>query len=54
MDFLKSAVASAIAKGSALPCTIGDRLDNSDSVFALHKGTRRVRITFPYSRDNMS
>src|SRR5271163_1492323 len=42
MDFLKSAVASAIAKGSSLPYTFGDRLDNDKSIWSLHNGTKRV------------
>ncbi|KAK2809921.1 hypothetical protein FQN50_003335 [Emmonsiellopsis sp. PD_5] len=41
MDFLKSAVASAIAKGSSFPYSFGDRIDNSDSIWTLHNGTKR-------------
>ncbi|KAI2790218.1 hypothetical protein POX_d05724 [Penicillium oxalicum] len=41
MDFLKSAVASAIAKGSSFPVSLGDRVDIGDSIWALHNGTRR-------------
>jgi hypothetical protein len=43
MDFLKSAVASAIAKGTGQPFSLGDRVDIGDSVWALHNGTKRVR-----------
>lgn len=43
MDFLKSAVASAIAKGSSFPVSLGDRVDIGDSIWALHNGTKRVR-----------
>ncbi|CAL5873450.1 uncharacterized protein PFLUO_LOCUS7729 [Penicillium psychrofluorescens] len=41
MDFLKSAVASAIAKGSSLPFSIGDRVDIGDSIWTLHNATKR-------------
>ncbi|RMJ22040.1 SCY1 protein kinase [Aspergillus sp. HF37] len=41
MDFLKSAVASAIAKGSSFPYSIGDRVDVSDSIWSLHNATKR-------------
>ncbi|OAX78338.1 SCY1 protein kinase [Emergomyces africanus] len=41
MDFLKSAVASAIAKGSSFPYSFGDRLDNNESIWTLHNGTKR-------------
>lgn len=42
MDFLKSAVASAISKGPAFGYTFGDRVDLNDSIWALHNGTKRV------------
>ena len=45
MDFLKSAVASAIAKGPAFPYSFGDRVDMDDSIWILYNGTRRVCIT---------
>ncbi|KKK21074.1 hypothetical protein ARAM_004312 [Aspergillus rambellii] len=41
MDFLKSAVASAIAKSSSFPYTLGDRVDISDSIWTLHNATKR-------------
>lgn len=44
MDFLKSAVASAIAKGSSFPFSLGDRVDIGDSIWTLHNGTKRVRL----------
>lgn len=43
MDFLKSAVASAITKGPAFPYTFGDIVDLDQSIWTLHNGTRRVR-----------
>ena len=43
MDFLKSAVASAIAKGSSFPCSLGERVDIGDSIWTLHNATKRVR-----------
>lgn len=46
MDFLKSAIGSAIAKGGGLPFSLGDRVDIGDSVWALHNGTKRVRWLF--------
>ena len=42
MDFLKSAVASAISKGPAFGYTFGDRVDVNDSIWSLHNGTKRV------------
>ncbi|KAL8422112.1 hypothetical protein RB596_002735 [Gaeumannomyces avenae] len=41
MDFLKSAVASAIAKGPPFPYTFGDRVDLDQSIWTLYNGTRR-------------
>jgi hypothetical protein len=44
MDFLKSAVASAIAKGyPAFGYSFGDRVDIDDSIWTLYNGTKRVR-----------
>ncbi|EMC97562.1 hypothetical protein BAUCODRAFT_33274 [Baudoinia panamericana UAMH 10762] len=40
MDFLKSAVAS-ISKGPAFGYTFGDRVDQDQSVWTLHNGTKR-------------
>lgn len=42
MDFLKSAVASAIAKSSSFPYAIGDRVDNNESIWTQHNGTKKV------------
>ena len=42
MDFLKSAVASAISKGPAFPYTFGDRVELEQSIWTLHNGTKRV------------
>ena len=43
MDFLKSAVASAIAaKGPPFPYTFGDKVDLDPSIWTLYNGTRRV------------
>jgi SCY1-like protein 1 len=42
MDFLKSAVASAIAKGPPFPYTFGDKVDIDTSIWTLYNGTRRV------------
>ena len=42
MDFLKSAVASAISKGPPFPYSFGDRVDIDQSIWALYNGTRRV------------
>ncbi|CAK7225979.1 Nuclear aminoacylation-dependent tRNA export pathway component [Sporothrix eucalyptigena] len=41
MDFLKSAVASAISKGPAFPYSFGDRVDLDPSIWTLYNGTRR-------------
>ena len=48
MDFLKSAVASAISKGSGFPYAFGDKVEIGtgaieESVWDLYNGTRRVR-----------
>jgi SCY1-like protein 1 len=45
MDFLKSAVASAIAKGPPFPYNFGDKVDIDESVFNLYNGTKRVGLT---------
>ena len=42
MEFLKSAVASAISKGPPFPYTFGDKVGVDQSVWALFNGTRRV------------
>ncbi|KAI9691314.1 MAG: hypothetical protein M1820_009777 [Bogoriella megaspora] len=41
MDFLKSAVVSAIQKTSAFPFIIGDRVDVEQSLWTLNNGTKR-------------
>ncbi|KAK5076208.1 Nuclear aminoacylation-dependent tRNA export pathway component [Lithohypha guttulata] len=41
MDFLKSAVASAIAKSSSFPYTIGDRIDLDASIWTLSNATKK-------------
>ncbi|KAF8421947.1 armadillo-type protein [Tirmania nivea] len=41
MDFLKSAVASAISKGPPFPYSFGERVDIDNSIWALHNGTKR-------------
>ncbi|KAJ4294535.1 Nuclear aminoacylation-dependent tRNA export pathway component [Kalmusia sp. IMI 367209] len=42
MDFLKSAVASAISKGPAFGYSFGDRVDIDDSIWTLYNGTKRT------------
>lgn len=42
MDFLKSAVASAISQGPPFPYTFGDKVDVDESIWTLYNGTRRV------------
>ena len=44
MDFLKSAVASAISKDPPFPYKFGDRLTVDQSIWALHNGTKRVCV----------
>ncbi|KAF2399120.1 ARM repeat-containing protein [Trichodelitschia bisporula] len=41
MDFLKSAVASAISKGPAFPYSFDERIDLEQSIWTLHNGTKR-------------
>ena len=42
MDFLKSAVASAIAKGPLAAYVVGDRVDIDASIWTLSNCTKRV------------
>lgn len=42
MDFLKSAVASAMAKGPPFPYTFGDKVDVDESIWTLYNGTKRA------------
>lgn len=42
MDFLKNAVASAMASGPPFPYNFGDKVDIDESVFTLYNGTKRV------------
>ena len=44
MDFLKSAVASAISKGPPFPYTFGDKVILSNSVWTLYNGIKRVGV----------
>ncbi|KAK6351763.1 hypothetical protein TWF718_004909 [Orbilia javanica] len=41
MEFLKSAVASAVSRGPVFGYTFGDRVDLADSIWALHNGTKK-------------
>ncbi|KAM0256299.1 hypothetical protein ACHAQJ_005064 [Trichoderma viride] len=41
MDFLKSAVASAISQGPPFPYSFGDKVDVDESIWTLYNGTRR-------------
>ncbi|KAI6250187.1 putative inactive serine/threonine-protein kinase scy1 [Erysiphe necator] len=41
MEFLKSAVASAISKGSSFPYSFGDRVDLGTGIWTLFNGTKR-------------
>lgn len=42
MEFLKSAVASAIKQGPLAAYTIGDRVDIENSIWTLQNATKRV------------
>lgn len=42
MNFLKSAVASAIAQGPPFPYNFGDIVDIDESIWTLYNGTKRV------------
>ena len=44
MDFLKSAVASAISKGPSIPYSFGDKVDIDQSIWTLYNGTIRVSL----------
>lgn len=50
MDFLKSAVASAISKGPAFGYSFDDRVDIDQSIWTLHNGTKRVWLNTPCAR----
>lgn len=55
MDFLKSAVASAISKEPSFPYKFGDKLTVDQSIWALHNGTKRVCVLHnlpPYLSDS--
>ncbi|KAL6878839.1 ARM repeat-containing protein [Trichoderma novae-zelandiae] len=41
MEFLKSAVASAISQGPPFPYSFGDKVDVDESIWTLYNGTRR-------------
>ncbi|KAL7937027.1 armadillo-type protein [Trichoderma chlorosporum] len=41
MDFLKSAVASAMSQGPPFPYNFGDKVDVDESIWTLYNGTRR-------------
>lgn len=43
MDFLKSAVASAISKGPPFPYTFADRVEVDNSIWILYNGIKKVR-----------
>lgn len=43
MDFLKSAVASAISKSSSFPYSFDGKVDVDQSVWTLYNSTKRVR-----------
>jgi SCY1-like protein 1 len=45
MDFLKSAVASAIAKSSGFPYVLGERVDIDQTIWSLYDGTKRASWT---------
>jgi len=42
MDFLKSAVASAIAKGPLAAYNVADKVELDNTIWTLHNATRRV------------
>lgn len=42
MDFLKSAVASAIVQGLPFPYSFGDKVDIDESIWTLFNGTKRA------------
>lgn len=45
MDFLKSAVASAISKSSSFPYSLEDRVDLEQSYWTLNNATKRVGLS---------
>jgi SCY1-like protein 1 len=52
MNFLKSAVASAIATGPPFPYSFGDKVDIDQSIWTLSNGTKRVSGTILPPRRN--
>lgn len=53
MDFLKSAVASAISKDPPFPYKFGDRLTVNQSIWSLHNGTKRVCVLLTCHHETM-
>ena len=53
MEFLKSAVSSAMSKTPAFPYTFGDRVDVDDRMWTLYNGIRRVRSFLWLGRDSI-
>lgn len=45
MDFLKSAVASAISKGPPFPFNFGDRVTHDQSIWTLYNGTKKEDVS---------
>jgi SCY1-like protein 1 len=52
MDFLKSAVASAISRGPPFPYNFGEKVENDDSIWTLCNATKRVNA--PHHRTDQS
>ena len=53
MEFLKSAVASAISKGPPFAYNIGDKVNIDHSIWDLHNGTKRVSVAQDDSVEHM-
>ena len=51
MDFLKSAVASAISKDPPFPYKFGDQVAVEQSIWTLHNGTKRVCVLWNHHED---
>lgn len=54
MDFLRSAVSSAISKGPPFPYIFGDKVDVDNSIWSLYNGTRKVPASLHRSRSALA
>ena len=54
MDFLKSAVSSAISKEPLFAYKFGDKVEIDQSIWTLYNGTKRVCVDKDVARDRFT